>query len=51
MAVLVSRTTPPTFRFASGQAVDAVAFRAIPETKGVDLAVSYADRKGILYRD
>ena len=39
------------FPFAAGEAVDAVAFRVVPGTKGLDLAVSYADRKGVLYRD
>jgi hypothetical protein len=39
------------FPFAAGQPVDAVAFRVTPDTKEIDLAVSYADRKGVLYRD
>ena len=39
------------FPFAAGQAVDAVALRVVPDTKAFDLAVSYADRKGVLYRD
>ena len=39
------------FPFAPGQALDAVAFRTVPDTKGIDLAVSYADREGVLYRD
>ena len=39
------------FSFAPGRAQDAVTFRSVPDTKGIDLAVSYADRKGVLYRD
>ena len=39
------------FPFATGRAVDAVALRVMPDTKAFDLAVSYADRKGVLYRD
>jgi tetratricopeptide (TPR) repeat protein len=39
------------FPFAPGRAVDAVAFRAVPDTKGIDVAVSYADHAGVLYRD
>ena len=39
------------FPFSPGRALDAAAFRAIPDTKGIDLAVSYADHKGVLYRD
>jgi hypothetical protein len=39
------------FPFADGRVVDAVAFRSAPITKGIDLAVSYANRKGALYRD
>jgi tetratricopeptide (TPR) repeat protein len=39
------------FPFASGRAVDAVVLRVAPDTKAFDLAVSYADRKGVLYRD
>ena len=39
------------FPFAPGRAGDAVAFRSVPDTKGIDLAVSYADRKGVIYRD
>jgi tetratricopeptide (TPR) repeat protein len=39
------------FPFAAGDAIDAIAFRAVPETKGIDLLVSYAGRKGVLYRD
>jgi tetratricopeptide (TPR) repeat protein len=39
------------FPFVRGHAVSAAAFRVMPDTKGIDLAVSYADRKGVLYRD
>jgi hypothetical protein len=39
------------FPFAAGRVVDAVAFRLIPDSKGIDLLVSYADRGAILYRD
>jgi tetratricopeptide (TPR) repeat protein len=39
------------FPFADGDAVDAVAIRAVADTKGFDLAVSYANHPGILYRD
>ena len=39
------------FPFAAGRAVDAVTFRVVPDTKTFDLAVSYADRTGVLYRD
>jgi len=39
------------FPFAAGRALDAVAFRVIPDSRGMDLAVSYAGRSGVLYRD
>ncbi len=39
------------FPFAAGHATGAVAFRLEPDTKGIDLAVAYADRGGVLYRD
>ena len=39
------------FPFAPGHAISAAAFRLVPDTKSIDLAVSYADRKGMLYRD
>jgi hypothetical protein len=39
------------FPFAPGRAIDGVSFRVMPDTKGIDLAVSYADRKSVLYRD
>jgi tetratricopeptide (TPR) repeat protein len=39
------------FPFAAGRALDAVAFDLIADSQGVDLAVSYHDHPGILYRD
>ena len=39
------------FPFVRGHAISAAAFRVIPDTKSIDLAVSYADRKGVLYSD
>ncbi len=39
------------FPFAAGRALDAVAFDLIADSQGVDLAVSYQDHPGILYRD
>lgn len=39
------------FPFATGHALSAAALRVIPDTKGIDLAVSYAGRAGVLYRD
>ncbi len=39
------------FPFAQGEAVDAAALRVISDTKGMDLAVSYRDHDGVLYRD
>jgi hypothetical protein len=39
------------FPFVPGRVLDAVAFRSFPDSRGIDLAFSYADRKGILYRD
>lgn len=39
------------FPFAAGRVVDAVSLRVVPDTKAFDLAVSYADRTGVLYRD
>ena len=40
-----------TFPFAKARAIDAVAFRYEAETKGWDLAVTYADHESVLYRD
>jgi tetratricopeptide (TPR) repeat protein len=39
------------FPFASGHPIDALLFRLIPDTKGIDLLVSYADHNAVLYRD
>ncbi len=39
------------FPFAVGRVVDAVAFRLIPDSRTIDLLVSYADRGAVLYRD
>lgn len=39
------------FPFAAGAIEDAMAFRSIPDSKGIDVAVSYAGGKRILYRD
>jgi hypothetical protein len=39
------------FSFAAGHPVDAVAFRLIPDSKGMDLLVSYGDHSAVLYRD
>ncbi|MCX6632812.1 MAG: FG-GAP-like repeat-containing protein [Candidatus Solibacter sp.] len=39
------------FPFAPEKALDAVRFDAEPDTQGLDLAVSYAGRAGVLYRD
>ncbi len=39
------------FPFAAGSAISAAVFRVVPDSKGMDLAVSYADHAGVLYRD
>src|SRR5207302_1412185 len=39
------------FPFAAGRALDAVTFDLEPDTPGFDLAVSYQDHPGVLYRD
>jgi tetratricopeptide (TPR) repeat protein len=39
------------FPFAEGEALDAVAFRVVADTKGMDLLVSYRDKPGVLYMD
>jgi Flp pilus assembly protein TadD len=39
------------FPFQKGTAIDAAAIDLIADTNGVDLAVSYKDRAGVLYRD
>lgn len=40
-----------SFPFVSGNATDGVVFDAVKDTDGNDLAVVYADRPGVLYRD
>jgi tetratricopeptide (TPR) repeat protein len=37
--------------FAAGKPLSAVTLRVLPDSKGVDLAVAYADHAGVLYRD
>jgi tetratricopeptide (TPR) repeat protein len=39
------------FPFAAGRALDAVTLDLVADTQGVDLAVSYQDHPGVLYRD
>ena len=39
------------FPFVAGKALDAVRLDVEPDTQGFDVAVSYADRAGVLYRD
>ncbi len=39
------------FPFVSGQVIDAVVLRLVPDTKAMDLLVAYADGTGTLYRD
>jgi tetratricopeptide (TPR) repeat protein len=39
------------FPFVPGTALSAAALRVMPDTKAIDLAVSYAGRGGVLYRD
>jgi len=39
------------FPFVPGKAVAAAAFHAVSDTQGVDVAVAYADREAVLYRD
>jgi tetratricopeptide (TPR) repeat protein len=39
------------FPFAAGKALDAVTFDLVADSQGVDLAVSYQDHPGVLYRD
>ncbi len=39
------------FPFTAGEALDATLIDIIADTQGMDLAVVYADRKGVLYRD
>jgi Flp pilus assembly protein TadD len=39
------------FPFLGEPATDAVAFRSLPDTRSIDLAVTYRGGKGVLYRD
>ncbi len=39
------------FPFVPGEALAGVAFHAVSDTQGMDLAVAYAGRAGVLYRD
>jgi len=39
------------FPFVAGEALDAAAFRPVPDGKGFDFLASYRDRAGVLYRD
>jgi FG-GAP-like repeat len=39
------------FPFVQGTAIDGVRIDVIADTQGMDLAVAYADRRGVLYRD
>ncbi len=40
-----------SFPFKPGKALAGIMFDAVPDTDGMDLAVAYADRAGVLYRD
>jgi len=40
-----------SFPFASGRALTGARFDLVADTQGIDLAVAYADRGGVLYRD
>jgi Tfp pilus assembly protein PilF len=42
---------PSPFPFTEGRALSGVSFRVVPDTKGFDMVVTYADRPGVLYRD
>ena len=39
------------FPFAAGHATGAAVFRVVPDTKGFDIAVTYADHSAVLYQD
>ena len=39
------------FPFVAGKVVDAAVFHAVSDTQGFDLAVTYAGRPGVIYRD
>jgi tetratricopeptide (TPR) repeat protein len=45
------RDYTPHFPFEAGRATAAAAFRVVPDSKGLDIAVAYTDRAGVLYRD
>jgi tetratricopeptide (TPR) repeat protein len=47
----VLREDSQRFPFAPRRAIDAVAFRVVPDTKASDIAVSYAGHASVLYRD
>lgn len=42
---------PAAIPFVAGEALSAVALRQIPDSKAFDFIVSYANRKGVLYKD
>jgi tetratricopeptide (TPR) repeat protein len=42
---------PGVFPFVEGTAIDAVRLDVLADSQGMDLAVAYADRPGVLYRD
>jgi tetratricopeptide (TPR) repeat protein len=39
------------FPFVAGEAIAGVVYRIVPDTRGMDLTVSYQDRSGVVYRD
>jgi tetratricopeptide (TPR) repeat protein len=47
----VFRDYSARFPMVAGHAVAAAAFRSMADMRGIDIAVGYADRKGVLYRD
>lgn len=48
-AGFVDRTAD--FPFVAGEAIAGVVYRIVPDTRGMDLTVSYRDRAGVVYRD
>lgn len=42
---------PIEFPFVKGNAISGAVFRVIPDTKGFDVLITYADREAVLYRD
>ncbi|HVT92216.1 MAG TPA: FG-GAP-like repeat-containing protein [Bryobacteraceae bacterium] len=48
-AGFVDRTAD--FPFQPGEAIDAVPFRLMKDSKAIDVVVSYADHPGVIYRD